>query len=93
MKIRDVRISDRSKVVSDDLKQYTLQELCRRKSTNDNYCVVCQAHTNGAGITSPDGVFICLNCAETIYDVMTQFHHIHLDNCDCHKCRKRRDEE
>jgi hypothetical protein len=59
----------------------------KRKNTNNHYCVVCRIHTSGAGITSEDGVHICIECAEMIYNVMGQFHVMHLDNCACQHCR------
>lgn len=61
----------------------------KRKNPNTRYCVVCRTHSNGVGITSDDGVHICLNCAEMIHDVMTQWHEVHLDYCECAQCRGR----
>lgn len=59
----------------------------KRKNANARYCVVCRTHTSGAGITSDDGVHICIDCAEMIYDMMGQWHEEHLDHCDCMKYR------
>ena len=59
----------------------------KRKNTNTRYCVVCRTYTSGAGITSNDGVHICLDCAEMIYDMMGQWHKAHLDHCNCLQCR------
>ena len=59
----------------------------KRKNVNRYYCVVCRTHTNGAGITSEDGVHVCIDCAETIYNIMGQWHEEHLDHCDCAQCR------
>ena len=59
----------------------------KRKNTNNHYCVVCRTHTSGAGLTSKDGVHICLECAEMIHNIMTQWYEAHLDHCDCLQCR------
>ena len=59
----------------------------KRKNTNTRYCVVCRNRSDGIGITSEDGVHICLDCAEMIHDVMTQWHEVHLDHCACAQCR------
>ena len=57
------------------------------------FCVICRTHNrNGAGITSSDGVHLCLDCAEMIYDVMGQFHAAHLDNCPCCACCSKSEE-
>lgn len=59
----------------------------KRKNTTTRYCVVCRTRSTGAGITSEDGVHICFDCAEMIYDVMGQWHETHLDRCTCSQCR------
>lgn len=59
----------------------------KKKNTKNYYCVVCRTHSNGAGLTTDDGVHICIDCAEMVYDVMGQWHEAHLDHCDCHNCR------
>ena len=59
----------------------------KRKNTNNRYCVVCRTHSDGAGLTFEDGVHICLDCAETIYNIMGQWHEDHLDHCNCAQCR------
>ena len=61
----------------------------KRKNINTRYCVVCRTHTNGAGLTFEDGTHICLDCAESIYNIMGQWHEDHLDHCDCYECRTR----
>ena len=61
----------------------------KRKHTTTRFCVVCRTHSNGAGITSEDGIHICLDCAEMIYNVMGQWHVAHLDQCNCQQCRIR----
>ena len=58
-----------------------------RNRTNNYYCVVCRTHSDGAGITSEDGVHICIDCAEEIHSVMLQWHERHLDHCECAQCR------
>ncbi len=59
----------------------------KKKNVKKYYCVICRTHTNGAGLTSNDGTHICYDCAETIYNVMTEWHHEHLDHCNCHQCQ------
>ena len=59
-----------------------------RKNTATYFCVVCRDPSNGAGITSEEGVHICFECAEMIYNVMGQWHEAHLDRCECTHCRK-----
>lgn len=58
----------------------------KRKNIRTRYCVVCRTHSNGVGITSEDGIHICLNCAETIHNIMIQWHEEHLDHCPCGCC-------
>ena len=59
----------------------------KRNRASTYYCVVCRSRTGGAGITSEDGVHICIDCAEMIYNVMGQWHESHLDRCNCAQCR------
>jgi hypothetical protein len=59
----------------------------KRKKTITR-CTVCFSPYNGAGITSENGIHICFDCAEIIYDVMSQFHKNHLDHCGCGRCNK-----
>lgn len=61
-------------------------DIMKRKNSNTRYCVVCRTRSNGAGITSEDGVHICLDCAETVYRAMKFFHAEHLDHCNCGSC-------
>lgn len=58
----------------------------KRKNPNTRYCVVCRTHTSGAGITSDDGIHICMDCAEQVYRAMQFFHAEHLDQCSCSGC-------
>ena len=58
----------------------------KRKNTTTRYCVVCRTRSNGAGITSEDGVHICIDCAETVYNIMSQWRMAHLCQCECGRC-------
>ena len=59
----------------------------KKKNQKRYYCVVCRTHSDGAGLTFDDGTHICYDCAETIHNVMIQWHEEHLDNCQCERCR------
>lgn len=56
----------------------------KTKVNQKNLCVVCKKLNNVAGIRSPYGTHICMDCADSIMETWSKFHEEHLDHCDCY---------